>query len=148
MKLQIPDQQIKNLAGRYFVWAARAAIAIVYIWFGVLKFWDLSPAGPLARALVDNTIGAAHFHTSFIALAVFECLIGVMFLIPKLTRWAVLLFAIHMAVVCSPVILVPHVAWVKFLAPSLEGQYIIKNLVLIALVVGIVSQDWPVKSSD
>jgi uncharacterized membrane protein YkgB len=148
VKLQIPDQQIKALANHYFVWAARISIAVVYIWFGVLKFWDLSPAGPLARALVDRTIGATNFDTSYLVLAAFECLIGILFLIPKLTRWAVLLFAAHMAVVCSPVILVPHVAWVKFGAPSLEGQYIIKNLVLMALVLGVVAKDWPITKSD
>ncbi len=148
MDIKALDQKIKPLAQKAFLPAARISIFIIYFWFGILKFFDLSPAGPLAQALVNSTIGAANFDMSYIGLAFFECLIGILFLFPKLIRWAVALFAIHMVVVCSPVILVPSVAWAKFGAPSLEGQYIVKNLVLIALVIGIIAQSWPTSSKE
>ena len=53
---------------------------------------------------------------------------------------------IHMAIVCSPLILVRELAWSHSLVPSLEGQYIIKNVVIVALAVGIAAQSQPLKA--
>lgn len=46
-----------ELSTRWFEWAARVAIFIIYFWFGFLKLINLSPATPLATALVKRTIG-------------------------------------------------------------------------------------------
>lgn len=139
------DKKLIKLATKIHLSAARLALFVIYFWFGILKILDLSPATPLARALVDKTIGAGAFHTSFIILAAFECFIGALFLFPKLTRVAVILLIIHMAIVCSPLILVPSLAWQSFLVPTLEGQYIIKNLALIALSLTLLAPLKPIK---
>jgi len=36
-----------------------------------------------------------------------------------------------------PLFFVPDATWQSFMTPTLEGQYIIKNLVLIALIMNI-----------
>lgn len=138
------DTKIIAWLRRTYVPLGRLAIFVVYFYFGVLKVLDLSPASPLARALTEKTIGLEHFHTAFVILAVFECVIGLMFLFPKLTRVVIPLLFIHMVVVCSPLILVPNLAWDKLFVPTLEGQYIIKNLVIFALAVGIAAQTKPI----
>jgi hypothetical protein len=102
-----------------------------------------SPATPLASAITAKTIGLQYFHTAFIVLAVFECVIGVLFLIPKATRIVIPLLFIHLIIVSSPLILVPHLAWVRPFVPTLEAQYIIKNIAIIALAIGIASQTKP-----
>jgi uncharacterized membrane protein YkgB len=48
-----------------------------------------------------------------------------------------------MAIVCSPLVLVPEYTWQSFLVPTLEGQYIIKNMVIIAVAIGIASLTQP-----
>jgi uncharacterized membrane protein YkgB len=145
MKMQLHDLDLKfiTLLRRWFLPLARLAIFVVYFWFGILKLLDLSPASPLASALTEKTIGLGHFDTAFAVLAVFECVIGILFLFPKLTRVVIPMLVVHLVVVCSPLILVPHEAWTKFLTPTLEGQYIIKNLVLAALAIGIAAQTTP-----
>ena len=125
---------------------ARIAIFIVYFYFGILKIFNLSPASPLALALTEKTIGAASFDLAFLVLAVVECIIGILFLIPKATRLVIPLLLVHMVIVCSPLILVPELAWSYLLVPSLEGQYIIKNVVIVALAVGVAAQAQPLKS--
>jgi uncharacterized membrane protein YkgB len=80
-------------------------------------------------------------------LSIVECVIGVLFLIPKATRIVIPLLLIHMAVVCTPLVLVPGGVWAGFLVPTLEGQYIIKNLVIIAVAIGIASQTPPLTKS-
>lgn len=143
MKIKTLDLTIIAWLRRTYVPVARIAVFIIYTYFGALKLLGESPATPLARALVNKTAGAAHFHSLFMVLAVFECLIGVLFLFPKFTRVVVPLLLVHMLVVCSPLIVVPHLAFTKPLVPTLEGQYIIKNVAIIALALGVAAQTSP-----
>jgi uncharacterized membrane protein YkgB len=62
-----------------------------------------------------------------------------------LTAKTIPMLVIHMIIVCSPLILVPHLAWSKPFVPTLEGQYIIKNVAIIALAIGIAAQTRPLK---
>jgi uncharacterized membrane protein YkgB len=50
---------------------------------------------------------------------------------------------VHMAVVCSPLVLVPELTWQQPFVPTLEGQYIIKNIVIVAVAFGIASHTQP-----
>lgn len=122
---------------RYFVITARIAFFVIFFWFGFLKLIGISPASPLAEALTAKTVGIEYFDLLFIVLAGFECLIGILFLFPKADRISVCLLFVHMGIVCSPLILVPELTWQKFGVPTLEGQYIIKNIALIALAMGL-----------
>jgi len=124
---------------------ARVAIFVIYFWFGILKLFNLSPASPLAQALTAKTIGLQHYNLAFNILAVYECVVGILFLFPKATRIVIPLLFIHMIIVCSPLILVPHLAWSRPFVPTLEGQYIIKNVAIIALAIGIAAQTRPLK---
>jgi uncharacterized membrane protein YphA (DoxX/SURF4 family) len=131
--------QAARLSVKWFEPVARISIFIIYFWFGFLKVLSLSPATPLASALVSHTIGMQYFTFSFKVLAVYECVLGVLFLIPALTRLSAVLLAIHLVIVSSPLVLVASVAWVHPLVPTMEGQYIIKDLAILALAVGIIA---------
>lgn len=139
------DSTIIEWLRKTYLPVGRIAIFIVYFYFGVLKLLDLSPASPLADALSAKTIGVEHAHLAFIILAIFECVIGVLFLYPKATRIVIPLLLIHMAVVCSPLVLIPDHIWTQGFVPNLEGQYIIKNIVIIAVALGIAAQTKPIK---
>lgn len=126
---------------------ARVSIFIVFFWFGLLKLLDISQAEPVAIALSAKTIGLEHFELVFKILAIFECIIGILFLIPKATRVVIALLLFHMAVVCSTLFLVPELTWQKPLVPTLAGQYILKNMVIIALALGIAAHVDPIKKT-
>lgn len=108
----------------------------------------LSPASPLAEALTAKTVGMQYFDILFYSLAVVECIIGVLFLFPKATRIVVPLLLFHMLIVCSPLLLVPEYTWQQFGVPTLEGQYIIKNAVVIAVAIGIAASAKPIRKKD
>lgn len=131
---------------RYKLVIARVSIFIVYFWFGILKVLDASPAGPVAEVLVEKTVGLEHFDTLFVVLGLLECLIGVLFLFPKAIRLVFPLVIIHLVIVCAPLVLVPDRTWVTFLAPTLEGQYIIKNVLIAALAITVAASAQPLKS--
>ena len=71
--------------------------------------------------------------------------IGVIFLIPRLEKLAITIFALHTATTLMPLFLLPSIAWKNFLIPTLEGQYMIKNLITIAPAVNIASQSKTIK---
>jgi uncharacterized membrane protein YkgB len=125
---------------------ARGALFVVFFWFGLIKLLGLSPATGLAQALTVKTVGLAHFGVLFNTLAVLECVIGVLCLIPRAARLVVALLVFHMAVVCAPLVLVPELTWQAVLVPTMDGQYIIKNVLIIAAAVGLAAHAAPRRS--
>jgi len=117
--------------------AARASLFVIYFWFGALKVFHLSPADPLVQALLEKTMPFVAFPVFVVVFGLFEMLIGVIFLVPALDRISVPVFFAHMFVAAMPLVLLPALVWQQFFVPTLEGQYIIKNMALItsALVI-------------
>lgn len=131
------ENALINFCQKISVPAARIALCIVYVWFGLLKVVGMSPAGQLVESLYYQTIHWIPFGTFYLFFALFECLIGILFLIPKATRIVLVLFLLHMFTTFLPLVLLPNSTWQAFFVPTLEGQYIIKNLVIIAAVIHI-----------
>ncbi len=127
---------------------ARAALFIVFFWFGALKIISASPANPLVSELLDKTMPFLTFHSFIIGFGIYEMIIGVLFIIPRAERAAIALLVPHMITTILPLILLPAITWQKFLVPTLEGQYIIKNLVIIALAFSIAAQLHPLKKQS
>ncbi len=114
----------------------RFAIGVIFIWFGALKtVGELSPAYDLVAATV-------YWLTPEIIvplLGLWEIAIGLAFLFTPLTRVAIFLLALQMPGTFLPLVLLPEVCFTIFpVALTIEGQYIVKNLVIIgsALVIG------------
>jgi uncharacterized membrane protein YkgB len=113
----------------------RISLAIVFIWFGILKPLGLSTANELVARTV-YWLDPAWFIP---VLGWWEVAIGVCMLVRPLLRLAILLLLLQMPGTFLPLVLLPDACWVDApFVPTLEGQYIIKNLVLIsaAIVVG------------
>lgn len=129
---------------------SRIALFVCYFWFGLLKVIGQSPASPLVKELFDKTIHGIMPFSSFIVLfGLFEMAIGVLFFIPKLEKIAIGVFALHIFTTALPLFILSGL-WTKFLVPTLEGQYIIKNLALIACALNIfANKDIPkMRASD
>lgn len=146
-KAEAIDVRLIDFFQRTFNPVARVSLFLIFFWFGLIKLLGMSPASPLAEALTAKTVGMEYFDALFILLAAVECVIGILFLIPKATRVVIPLLLFHMAVVCSPLVLVPEHAWQDFLVPTLEGQYIIKNAVVVAVAIGIAASATPLKKT-
>lgn len=119
----------------------RLSLGLVFLWFGLLKFVpQLSPAQDLAtRTISTLTGGLVPASVSLPLLATCECLIGLGLLIGRGPRGILLLLYVQMLGTLTPLVLFPQEVFVRIpYAPTLEGQYIIKNLVLISagIVVG------------
>jgi|SRR5687768_2499054 uncharacterized membrane protein YphA (DoxX/SURF4 family) len=119
----------------------RLSLGIVFLWFGVLKFFPgLSPAQDLAaRTILDLSGGLVGPEISIPLLAIWESLIGIGLLLGKGLRAILFLLYAQMLGTLTPLVLYPSEVFTRIpFAPTLEGQYIIKNVVLISagIVVG------------
>ena len=135
------DTRVTRWMARYGMTLLRISVGIVFFWFGVLKFFpSLSPAQDLAtRTISMLTFGIVPPEVSLPVLAAWECLIGLGLITGKFMRATILLLFLQMGGTFLPLVLLPDVTWLRFpYAPTLEGQYILKNLIIIgaALVIG------------
>ncbi len=148
MSLQTIDASIIHFFRRVSMPAARFGLFVVFFWFGILKVLGLSPASGLVQRLFEQTIPFMSFETFLICFGVFECIIGLMFIFKGLERIVIPLLFVHMITTFGPMVFLPQETWNAFMVPSLEGQYIIKNLVIIAAAIGIAAHLHPLPHKD
>jgi len=117
------------------------ALFIVFVWFGALKLFGLSPATPLVTDLLNHmqTLMTLPIESGLFVMIFggFEVFIGLCFIVPKLQKLGLILLIPHMITTIMPLFLLGDTAWHGMLSPTLEGQYIIKNVVIIALATSI-----------
>ena len=146
MTIRQIDRTILAFFRRSSIPVARASLFIIFFWFGTLKLIGLSPAGPLVHGLFDVTLAwAMPFATFYALFALFEMLIGILFLIKGAERVVMPLLLIHMITTALPLVFLPSESFTAPFVPTLTGQYIIKNLALMAAAIGIVSHLHPLK---
>jgi uncharacterized membrane protein YkgB len=134
------DARIARTMARYGHPALRVSLGIIFVWFGALKPLGLSPAEPLLLA----TVAWLPILTPMgwlVAIGWWEVIIGIGFIFRRTTRIAVALLALQMGGTFLPLIMLPEVTFQPGGIPlllTMEGQYIIKNLLIIsaAIVLG------------
>ena len=117
----------------------RIPLFVIFFWFGFLKIINLSPAQDL---VIDTVYWMPFFEAESwtIIIGYWEVLIAILFLFKKTTFFAMVLLLLQMTGTFLPLIILPEVTFQNsnpFL-PTLEGQYIIKNIIIItaALIIG------------
>ena len=135
------DKYITEWMARHGISILRVSLGVVFLWFGVLKFFPgLSPAQSLAaRTIHMLTFGTVTAGASIPVLALWECAIGIGLITNFFMRATLLLLFVQMLGTITPIFLFPgEVFTIVPYAPTLEGQYIIKNIVLVSagLVIG------------
>jgi uncharacterized membrane protein YkgB len=139
-RLETLDLAIASFMRRWGIAALRYSLAVIFIWFGLLKPLGLSPASELVMKTVEwmplfsprawlNVIGW------------WEVIIGVTFLFRPTIRIAIALLAMQMLGTFMPLVMLPEITFQESRIPyalTIEGQYIIKNLLIMAaaLVIG------------
>ncbi|CAZ96415.1 DoxX family membrane protein [Zobellia galactanivorans] len=116
------------------------SIAIVYLWFGVLKFFnDVSPAEELAKETITSlSFGLIPPNVSIILLALLEVGIGTFLLFDLFRKQTVIVTLLHMVCTFSTLLLLNEASFTfSPFAPTLLGQYIIKNLIIVAALISI-----------
>src|SRR3989454_10730674 len=105
------------------------SLGIVYLWFGALKLAHLSPVLELIRR-ASPLLAKAPFYN---LLAFSELALGAMLLAGVWKRWTAALAVMHLIGTFSVVFSSPQTAFrLSFPILTMEGEFVVKNLVLIA----------------
>ena len=140
-RFQRTDMSITRWMASNGIGILRISMGIIFFWFGMLKYFEgLSPAESLAIRTIDilsfGTIGPDIVRYG---LATWEVLIGIGLIFKLFLRETLLLMFVQMLGTLTPILLLPEEVFSVFpYGLTLEGQYIIKNLVIIAagMVIG------------
>ena len=130
------DIFISNYMSNYGILLLRYSLAMIFIWFGLLKPLGISPA----QELVENTVYWFDDKATFVNfLGWWEVVIGFTMCVRPLIRISIFLLFLQIPGTFLPLVLLPEVCFTD--SPyglTLEGQYIVKNLIIIssALVIG------------
>lgn len=119
------------------------SIGIVYLWFGMLKFFvGVSPAEDIAKATIEQlTFGILTPEISIILLAVWETLIGLFLIGHFFTKFALKLALIHIILTFLPFLFFPDLVFSQApLGLTLLGQYIIKNVIILGILVVLLKE--------
>jgi uncharacterized membrane protein YkgB len=135
------DASITRWMEKNGITVLRISMGIVFLWFGALKFFPgLSPAMDLATRTMERlTFGLIRSDLAYTILAVWESVIGLGLIFNVFLRGTLLLMFLQMLGTITPLFIFPGETFLVFpFSPTLEGQYIIKNMVLISagLVIG------------
>lgn len=128
------DLKLISFLNKVSMPALRISLGIVFIWFGVLKIFGNSPANDL----ITKTVYWFNPDIFIPILGIWEAVIGICLLVPSFIRVGLFLLALQMPGTFLPLILLPEVCFQSFpFDLTLEGQYIVKNLVLIGAAMAV-----------
>ncbi|NTW24010.1 MAG: DoxX family membrane protein [Lentimicrobium sp.] len=135
------DFKITNWMAENGIYILRLSIGLIFVWYGVLKFFpEVSSAENIASVTIEKlSFGLINGRLAMFILATWETLIGLGLLSGLFLRETLLLLFLQMLGTLTPLLLFPEITFKHFpFVPTLEGQYIFKNLVIIAsgIVIG------------
>jgi uncharacterized membrane protein YkgB len=129
------DQKLTGFLLRYGHWLHRISLGVLFIWFGLLK-----PLGhKTTTSILAHTVYFGDPDITVLVLGWWEVAIGICLLIRPLVRIALLLLVIRLPGVILAFVLKTDVCFFAFpFAPTPEGQYLIKDLVIFIATLAIV----------
>ena len=140
-RFDVVDRNVTRWMADHGVTLLRWSIGAIFIWFGALKLVPgLSPADQIATdTTMVLTLDLLSEDVARLSLAVLELTIGIGLLTGRFLRLTLLILFAQMTGTLTPLIIFPEKIWTDFpFVLTLEGQYIMKNAVLISagLVIG------------
>lgn len=125
------------MSSKYILFLTRFSFFLIYSWFGVLKIFNLGEAYPLVSDLCIKVFTSIDPEKFFVYFGILELYIGIIFFIPRLSKFAVIITSLHLITTFLPLFLLPIHTWISPFQLSMEGQYILKNVFLIPALIYI-----------
>lgn len=119
---------------RHSVAVLRVAVGLVFLGFGVLKYFPgVSPAQDLTEATTQILFfGLVPGSVALVGIATLECVIGLCLITGRAMRVGLWLLTIQFVGILSPLVVLPARLFAgPHHAPTLEGQYVLKDIILV-----------------
>lgn len=144
-KLPSPDLPVINAVRKYYLPGARVGLFMVFAWLGALKVFGLTPVTQIASDLHTQIATQLQFNEFYMALGVFEVVIGLTIAIKGFERAAFMLLLGHLIITTIPLVISPELTWQNWFVPSLAGEQVVRNIVLDAIAIAIAAQLAPIR---
>jgi putative oxidoreductase len=137
------DNIVTGLAAwlaKHSIGILRVSLGMVFLAFGVLKFFpDASPAQALVERTLDTlTFGLLSGERALLVTAVAECFIGLTLVTGMLVKAGLVVLAGSLVGIMSPLVLFFGDLFPG--TPTLEAQYVFKDIVLAAAALVIAAR--------
>ncbi|MGH2385353.1 MAG: DoxX family membrane protein [Candidatus Limnocylindria bacterium] len=128
------ELRLTRWLARHSISLLRISLGLVFLGFGILKFFPgMSPAEPLAAQTLDIlTFGLIPERIGLVMVAGLESTIGLLLLSGRWLRVALALLAVELVGILSPIVLLPAEMFRGLFAPTLAGQYVLKDIIVAA----------------
>lgn len=133
------DSKLIRFAKRWTVRSSQVALALIFFWFGILKLLGVSSVDELIGDLVARLAPSLEGGAFVIGLGVLEILIALTIFDKDLVRLSLLFLVFHLILVALPLFFLPETTWVGPFLPTFEGQYILKNILIAVVGMGILA---------
>jgi putative oxidoreductase len=133
--IRAAEARLTDWLARYSVDLLRVSLGLVFLGFGALKFFPgLSPAQELTgRTIEILTFGLVPHQVALPMVATIETAIGLLLVTGLWLRAGIALLIMAMIGILSPLVLLSDELFRgRLYAPTLEGQYVLKDVVLLA----------------
>jgi putative oxidoreductase len=140
-RFAVAEAALKALLERWSIPALRVALGAVFVAFGVLKFIPgVSPVEPLVQATWGVlTFGLVGGHLAMVLTAVIETVAGLALISGVFARFGLVMLAVAFVGIFSPIVFFTG-ELITAAGPTLLGQYIAKNVVLVAAALVVASR--------
>lgn len=129
------DRHIAVKVRRFGIPLLRISLGIVFLWFGLLKIFDVSPM----NYLIELSYQSFPYPATTIILGIWESIIGLGLIFKKFIRIIVVMLWMQMIGIIGSLFLQPHIFFKENpLILTLEGEFVVKNLTIIAASLVIV----------
>jgi len=129
------ENRVHAVLVRYSIVALRISLGVVFFAFGFLKYFPgVSPAQNLAETTTQILFfGLVPGGVALVGTATLECAIGLLLMSGRGLRVALYLLVLELLGILSPIVLLPGRLFAgPHDAPTLEGQYVLKDIILVA----------------
>jgi putative oxidoreductase len=140
-RFAVAEASLKAFLERWSIPALRVALGAVFVAFGVLKFFPgVSPVEPLVEATWGVlTFGVVGGYLALVLTAVIETVAGVLIISGRFARPGLVVLAVAFVGIFSPIVFFTD-ELITAAGPTLLGQYVVKNVVLVAAALVVASR--------
>jgi len=140
------DGLLLTVLRRWSITALRFALGSVFLWFGALKIFGISPV----TLLIQETYSFLPVHSFIFVLGFWEMLIGVGIVFKRALRWVLILLGIHLLGTFVSLGLNPPLFFVQGfpLCLTADGEFVMKNLVMLTAALVIAGHEVKPLRSD
>lgn len=129
--LEHVDSKLISFSNRFAIGAVQVGLAVIFLWFGILKLLGVSPVSDLIIEIINVLKPSLDGNAFVLGIGILEIVIALTIIDRDLLRLSIIFLLIYIVFMSLPLFVMPGITWTGFLIPTLMGQYLLKNILIV-----------------